>query len=121
MPAREPLRLLLDADLSSHGLVRILESRGHDVLAAGFRDDLKQLDDDILFAFAQQEGRVTITHNTADFPGILVAWAQAGRSHHGCILSHVPTNAFGEMERRFGRWFDRFPTQRDWLDRAVHL
>lgn len=121
MPAREPLRLLLDSDLSSHRLVRILEKARHDVLAAGFRDDLKQLDDEILFAFAQAERRVTITHNTADFPDILVAWAEAGRSHHGCILSHVPTNAFGEMDRRLARWFTRFPEQDDWLDRAVHL
>ena len=121
MRARERLRLLLDADLSSHALVRVLEKAGHDVLASGFRDDLKQLDDEILFAFAQQERRVTITHNTADFPDILVAWAQAGRSHHGCILSHVPTSAFGEMNRRFERWFGQFPTQEDWLDRAVHL
>ena len=121
MPARERLRLLLDADLSSHGLVRVLEAAGHDILAAGFRDDLKQLDDEILFTFAQQERRVMITHNTADFPDILVAWAQAGRSHHGCILSHVSTSAFGEMERRFERWFGLFPAQQDWLDRAVHL
>lgn len=121
LPAREPLRLLLDADLSSHGLVRILEGEGHDVLAVGLRDDLRQLDDEILFAFAQQEQRVTITHNTADFPDILVTWAEAGRSHHGCIISHLPTNAFGEMAARFDRWFGRFPDQRDWLDRAVHL
>ena len=121
MPAHEPLRLLLDADLSSHWLVRILEEARHDVLAAGFRDDLKQLDDEILFAFAQQERRVTITHNTADFPDILVTWAESGRSHHGCILSHVATTAFGEMERRLDRWFERFPRQDDWLDRAVHL
>jgi hypothetical protein len=121
VPAREPLRLLLDSDLSSHRLVRILEKARHDVLAAGFRDDLKQLDDEILFAFAQAERRVTITHNTADFPDILVTWAEASRSHHGCILSHVPTNAFGEMDRRLARWFTRFPEQDDWLDRAVHL
>jgi hypothetical protein len=121
LPAPEPLRLLLDADLSSHGLVRILEDAGHDVLAAGFRDELEQLGDEILFAFAQQERRVTITHNSADFPDILVVWAEAGRSHHGFILSHLPTNAFGEMERRFALWFDRFPTPEDWLDRAVHL
>lgn len=121
MPARERLRLLFDADLSSHALVRILEEAGHDVVAAGFRDDLKQLDDEILFAFAQQERRVMITRNTADYPDILVAWAQAGRSHHGCILSQVSTTAFGEMARRFDRWFEEFPTKQDWLDRAVHL
>ena len=88
--ARERLRLLLDADMSSHGLVRILHASAHDVVAAGLRDDLKQLDDDILFNIAQQERRVMITQNTADFPDILVAWAHAGLSHHGCILSHCP-------------------------------
>lgn len=121
MPAPERLRLLLDADMSSHGLLRILEEAGHDVVAAGLRDDLKQLDDDILFNVAQQERRVTITHNTRDFPEILVAWAHAGRSHHGCILSHVSTSAFGELKRRFNRWFEQCPAPDDWLDRAVYL
>jgi hypothetical protein len=64
---------------------------------------------------------LTITHNTADFPDILLTWAESGRSHHGCILSHLATNAFGEMGRRFERWISRFPEQDDWVDRAVHL
>jgi hypothetical protein len=112
MSAHEQLRLLLDSDMSSHSLVRILETAGHDVLAAGLRDELKQLDDRILFAFAQHEERVMITHNLADFPG---------RVHHGCILSALPTNAFGEMERRFEIWFGHFPSPGQWLDRAVYL
>jgi ABC-type glycerol-3-phosphate transport system permease component len=41
---REPLRLLLDADLSSRTLVRMLGERGHDVVA-GLVDGLKQLDE----------------------------------------------------------------------------
>lgn len=65
---REPLRLLLDADLSSRGLVRLLEGRGHDVVAAGLVDALKQLDDPILFAVAQEQRRVLITHNVHDSP-----------------------------------------------------
>jgi hypothetical protein len=101
--------------------MRILVDARHEVVAAGLRDDLKQLDDELLFAVAQQERRVMITHNSADFPDILVAWAEAGRSHHGCIISHLPTNAFGEMERRFDLWFGRFPGSEDWVDRAVHL
>lgn len=121
MSAPEQLRLLLDADMSSHSLVQVLETAGHDVLAAGLRDDLKQLDDPILFAFAQSERRIMITHNLADFPDILAEWAVAGGSHHGCILSALPTNAFGEMKRRFELWFGRFPTPGDWLDRAVYL
>jgi hypothetical protein len=119
--ANEPLRLLLDADLSSHSLVRILGERGHDVLAAGLNDELKQLDDPILFAVAQEERRVMTTHNFYDFPGILREWAEAGRSHSGCIISHLPTNAYGEMARRFDRWFQQFPSQSDWIDRAVIL
>jgi hypothetical protein len=117
----EPLRLLLDADMSSRSLVRILTERGHDVVAAGRREDLKQLDDPLLFAAAQAEMRILITHNVRDFPEVLSEWAEAGRKHHGCILSHLPTNAFAEMTVRFDRWFGRFPHGRDWVDRAVHL
>lgn len=121
MAKREPLKLLLDADVSSRTLVRMLDERGHDLVAAGLRDDLKQLDDPLLFAVAQEQRRIVVTHNVRDFPEILAEWAAAGRSHHGCILSHIPTNAFAEMAARLDRWFDRFPKQRDWLDRAVHL
>lgn len=121
MAGSKPLRLLLDADLSSHGLVRILRERGHDVLAAGLTDELKQLDDPILFAVAQGERRLTITHNVHDFPDILRDWAEAGRTHHGCILSFLPTNAYAEMGRRLDAWFERFPRQSDWSDRAVSL
>ena len=121
MAADEPLLLLLDADVSTRSLVRILTGKGHDVVAAGLRADLAQLDDPVLFAVAQAERRILITHNVRDFPDILSEWAQAGRSHHGCILSHLPTNAFTEMTRRFDHWFTQFPSRRDWIDRAVHL
>lgn len=121
MSAHEQLRLLLDADMSSHSLVRILEEAGHDVIAAGLQGELKQLDDPILFAFAQGEQRIMITHNLADFPDILGEWAAAGRAHHGCILSALPTNAFGEMKERFQLWFGQFPAPDYWLDRAVYL
>ncbi len=117
----EPLRLLLDADLSSHTLLRLLTERGHDVVAAGLVDELKQLDDPVLFAVAQEQRRIVITHNVHDFPDILRAWAEAGRSHTGCILSFLPTNAHGEMTRRFDRWFQQFPSPDDWIDRVVAL
>lgn len=121
MAADEPLLLLLDADMSSNSLVRILSKQGHDVVAAGLGTDMAQLDDPVLFSVAQAERRILITHNVRDFPDILGDWAHAGRSHHGCILSHLPTNAFAEMTRRFDRWFTRFPNRHDWMDRAAHL
>ncbi len=117
----EPLRLLLDADLLSRSLVRMLTERGHDVAAAGLVDELKQLDDPILFAVAQEQRRVMITHNVHDFPDILRAWAEVGHSHHGCILGFLPTNAFGEMGRRFDRWFQQFPSPGEWIDRVAAL
>jgi hypothetical protein len=91
------------------------------VVAAGLRAKLGQLDDPILFAFAQQEGRLMLTHNSHDYPDLLREWGDAGRSHHGCIISYLPTNAYGEMERRLDRWFELFPANRDWIDRAVAL
>ena len=63
----EPLRLLLDGDMSTRGPTRFLTRSGFDV------------------------------------------------------ISFVPTNAFGEMERRFARCFELYPTQADWIDRAVIL
>ena len=113
--------MLLDADLSSRSLVRILTGRGLDVVAAGLVDELKQVDDPILFAAAQEQGRLIVTHNSHDFPDVLREWADAGRRHHGCIISAVPTNAYGELERRFDRWLELYPSQDNWLDRAVFL
>lgn len=115
------MRLLLDADLSSHALHGILGQQGHDVIAAGLVPDLKQLDDPPLFAVAQEQARIMITHNVHDYPDILRDWAVAGRSHHGCILSHIPTNAYGEMEQRLQRWFRRYPQAENWIDLAVSL
>lgn len=101
--------------------MRLLEERGHDVLAAGLVPELARLDDPILFAVAQREGRLTITHNSHDFPSVLGEWAEAGRRHCGCIISYVPTNAYAEMTRRLDRWFAAFPANAAWIDRAVAL
>jgi len=115
------LRLMLDADMTSHALFRILEEQGHDVLGAGFDTTLQQVDDRLLFSIAQDEQRLFVTHNTHDYPDILREWAETRRPHHGCLLSTVPTNDYGEMERRFTRWFERLPEQTDWIDRVVFL
>ena len=115
------MRLLLDCDLSSHGLVRLLEKRRHDVVAAGRVIGLRELDDPDLFELAQRERRIVITHNLADFPDILVDWGQSGRVHHGCVLCRQPPNAYGEIARRLDRWFVAHPTPRSWRNLAVWL
>ena len=113
--------MLLDCDLCSRGLVRLLEKRGHDVLAAEFMAGIRELDDPELFELAQRERRIVITHNLADFPDILVDWGQAGRKHHGCILSRLPANAFAEIVRRLERWLAAYPSQGSWRNLAVWL
>jgi hypothetical protein len=72
-------------------------------------------------AVAQQQERLFVTQNSHDVPDILREWAGAGRRHHGCIISALPTNADGEMERRLDRWFGRHPSRDGWIDRAVFL
>jgi len=115
------LSILLDSDMSSHALARILTNAGHDVLAAGFDPLLKQLDDRTLFAMAQSRSRIMVTHNSHDFGSILREWAESGHSHAGCIISFLPTNGYGEMESRFRLWLGEFPSMDDWIDRAVVL
>jgi transposase-like protein len=122
VPAKaEPLRLLVDADLCSRSLLRFLTERGYDILAAGLVDTLKQLDDAILFAAAQEQHRLVLTHNAHDFPDIVRDWAEAGRRHHGIVISCIPTNAYAEMQRRLDRWLALYPANEDWIDRAVFL
>src|SRR4051812_29983132 len=99
----------------------MLSEKGLDVVAAGFVDDLKQLDDPILFSVAQEQRRVFATHNFHDFPDILRYWVEGGRSHHGCVLSYLPTNAYAEMVQRFDRWFEQLPSRDDWTERVVAL
>src|SRR5439155_2228907 len=106
---------------ASHGLLTILPRGRYDVVASGLIDELKQLDDRILFAVAQEQRCLMLTHNSHDFPDVLREWADARRQHHGCIISAVPTNAYAEMERRLDRWFRLYPVQDDWIDLAVFL
>ena len=107
--------------MSSRTLLRLLSERGHDVLAAGFDSELERLDDPVLFAFAQRERRLLITHNSHDYPEILREWGEAGRSHHGCILSFLPTNDFSELASRLDRWFQQRSSNEDWIDLVVAL
>jgi len=44
-----------------------LRSRGHDVVAAAERAELRRQDDEVLFAFAVQESRAIFTDDVADF------------------------------------------------------
>ncbi len=83
------MKLLVDEDTQSRRQLKELRDAGHDVLSVGDSGNNGQADPDVL-AFAQQEGRVLLTHNCADFlllddlvathPGILAIYNDADPS-----------------------------------------
>jgi hypothetical protein len=81
---------------------------------------LEGLADEAVLALAASDKRILVTFDVADFPPILRAWAEAGRSHAGVILIHgIRHNGFGPVLRGIGRWLDAHPAASDWRDRAV--
>lgn len=80
------MRLLLDANLSPKRVGAALEAQGHDVLALAANLRLSALDDPEVLALAADQDRILVTRNCRDFAPLLREWAEAGRSHSGCIL-----------------------------------
>lgn len=80
------MRLLLDANLSGRRIAGPLREDGHDVAALSEHPDLEGLADPEVLALAATEGRILVTRNSRDFAPLLREWAEAGRSHAGCVL-----------------------------------
>ena len=80
------MRLLLDAHLSRRMIADPLRKSRHDVLALQEEPTLDGLDDEDVLAFAAGERRILITRNSRHFGPLTRLWAEAGRSHAGCIL-----------------------------------
>lgn len=80
------MRLLLDANLSPRRIGAVLERQGHDVLCLAAEPTLSALDDPDVLALAAAQQRILVTRNARDFAPLLRQWAEAGRSHAGCIL-----------------------------------
>ena len=111
------MRLLLDAHVSGPSVGRRLEGDGHDVLALDQEPALEGLDDDDVLALAAIEQRILVTHNVADFPRVLRAWAAAQRTHPGVILVYgIDHSEFALIARGIGRWLSLRPEQAAWSD-----
>jgi hypothetical protein len=111
------VRLLLDAHVSGVRVGRRLEAAGHDFRALDQEPDLEGLDDDAVLALAAHDRRILVTHNVADFPQILRAWAEAGRSHAGVLLVYGIGHAeFDLVARGVKGWLDLRPAQDEWRD-----
>ena len=116
------MRLLLDAHISGPRVAAALREAGHDVLAADEQRELDGWTDEELFELAAGETRVMVTFDIKDFAPILRRWAEAGRSHEGCVLVvGLDHGELGALMRVLAAAFDAYPRQEDWRDRAVFV
>jgi len=91
------------------------------VLALDQDQDLARLSDQDVLAFATEQQRILITHDVRDFARIAQQWAEAGRSHGGCIIVTLSTTAYGAILRGLMMRFEERPSQEEWKDRTEFL
>lgn len=106
------MRLLLDEHYPPRIAVE-LRRRGHDVVAAPERPELRGLGDEALFALMASEGRAILTEDAADFLPIIRAAAVRGTDHFGLVLAS--SRQFPRTRRAIGRLvatLDQFLTAR---------
>lgn len=80
------MRLLLDEHYSPKIAVE-LRKRGHDIVSATERDDLRGLGDRELWNLASAEGRALMTENVADFMPLVREAASDGGQHFGVVFT----------------------------------
>jgi hypothetical protein len=111
------VRILLDAHVSGRRIGDALRADGHDVLALGEDADLGALPDADVLALAASDRRILITFNHRHFVPLLRQWAEAGQTHHGCIIVYgLDHGEFGLILRGIRRLLDERPRQEDWID-----
>lgn len=75
-PERTRVALLLD-EMHAPAVAEALRRRGHDVIAAAERPDLRSMADEELFIWAGQESRRLVTENVKDFRRLLLRAEEA--------------------------------------------
>ena len=116
------MRLLLDSNLSPKRIGVALEERGHDVLALAADVSLSALDDPEVLTLAADEQRILVTRNARDFAPLLREWAEAGRTHAGCILVWtLGHHEFGAILDGVSQLLAARPDPAAWRDITVAL
>lgn len=119
------MRLLLD-EMYPAAVAQRLRRRNHQVTAVTERPELRALDDQAVFAAAQEQHRALVTENVADLVSLADAAEQRGGSHHGLILvspARFPRgiqHTVGRLVRALDALLPDHPGQepaslRDWL------
>ena len=94
------MRLLLDEHYSPRVAVQ-LRQRGHDVVAARDRPELRGLNDAHLFTLMPAERRAIVTEDAADFLPLVRAAIVRGTDHFGVVLTSP--RQFPRTSRAIGR------------------
>ena len=92
--------MLLDEHYSPR-IAEQLRRRGHDVVAARERAELRGLSDEVLFALMASEGRAILTEDASDFLPIVRAATVRGTDHFGVMLTSP--RQFPRTSRAIGR------------------
>jgi Domain of unknown function (DUF5615) len=80
------VRVLLDAHVSGRRIGDALRADGHEVLALNDDPELGALPDADVLRLAAADRRILVTFNHRHFVPLLRQWAEAGQTHHGCII-----------------------------------
>ncbi len=115
------MRVLLDAHFSDRRVGAPLREGGHDVLALSNEQGFSALPDEQVLRLAASDERIVVTRNIRHFAPILRRWAEAGKSHGGCILVTFEHGEYARLVAGLSRLFESRPAQADWVERAVFL
>jgi hypothetical protein len=87
------------------------------VLALDEDAELGALPDADVLALAASDRRILITFDVRHFAPLLRQWAEAGQTHHGCIIVYgLDHSEFGLILRGLRRVFGERPRPEDWVD-----
>ena len=96
------IRLYLDEDAMSQGLVAALRRRGIDMMSASDARMVGHPDEEHL-KYAAGQGRVLYSFNVADYHLLHTNFLNQGLSHAGIVLAQQSRYSIGEQTRRLLR------------------
>jgi predicted nuclease of predicted toxin-antitoxin system len=124
------VKLLLD-EMWTPTIAVELRKRGLDVVAISepaLAARYAGVPDDQVFARAQEEGRMIVTDNVADFELARRDWESRGKPHHGIIYALDPPfnrdrgeAVIGQMVRALARFLDSPPAAEEPFNRPHFL
>lgn len=88
------MKILLDEDLQSRRLARLLREAGHDVDTVN-EAGLAGSPDEVVFAHAKRTDRTVLTRNASDFNAL----HQADTNHSSILIEHIDVQFSKRMSR----------------------